>query len=51
MANLRNFHRIELAATHLSLGKDTPVPRPVQAAGKILTKLIRGGPRHEYVPI
>ena len=35
--------------THLSLGKDTPIPRAVQAVGRILPRPILGGLHHEYV--
>jgi transposase InsO family protein len=34
--------------THLSLGKDAPVPRAVQAAGMILPRPILGGLHHQY---
>ena len=35
--------------THLSLGKDAPIPRAVQAVGRILPRPILGGLHHEYV--
>jgi len=34
--------------THMSLEKDSPVPRPVQADGKIVSKPILGGLHHVY---
>jgi transposase InsO family protein len=35
--------------THLSLGKDAPIPRAVQAVGRILPRPILGGLHHQYV--
>jgi transposase InsO family protein len=37
--------------THLSLGKDSPVPRSVHAAGSIVPLPILGGLHHHYVRI
>ncbi len=37
------------ARTHLSLNKDTPTPRAVQAVERILTTPILGGLHHHYV--
>jgi hypothetical protein len=34
--------------THLSLNKDAPIPRAVQAAGRILCLPILGGLHHQY---
>jgi transposase InsO family protein len=34
--------------THLSLNKDAPIPRAVQAAGRILCLPIVGGLHHQY---
>jgi transposase InsO family protein len=39
------------ARTHLSLNKDTPVLRAVQAVGRILQTPILGGLHHQYVRI
>jgi transposase InsO family protein len=39
------------ARTHLSLNKDAPVPRAVQAVGHILPAPILGGLHHHYVRI
>ncbi|HEY8006352.1 MAG TPA: hypothetical protein VIE66_06035 [Methylocella sp.] len=39
------------AKTHLSLNKDAPVPRAVQAIGRILPTPILGGLLHQYVRI
>lgn len=39
------------ARTHLSLNKDAPVPRAVQAAGRILPTPVLGGLHHQYVRI
>ena len=39
------------ARTHLSLNKDAPVPRAVQAVGRILPKPVLGGLHHQYVRI
>jgi hypothetical protein len=36
------------ARTHLSLNKDAPVPRAVQAAGRIVCRPILGGLHHQY---
>jgi hypothetical protein len=35
--------------THLSLGKDAPIPRAVQAVGLIRPRQILGGLHHQYV--
>src|SRR5664279_3118905 len=37
------------ARTHLSLNKDAPVPRAVQAIGRILPTPILGGLHHQYL--
>jgi transposase InsO family protein len=37
--------------THLSLKKDAPIPRAVQAVGCILPKPILGGLHHQYVRV
>ena len=39
------------ARTHLSLGKDAPVPRIVQAVGSIIARPLLGGLHHQYVRI
>jgi transposase InsO family protein len=39
------------ARTHLSLHKDTPVPREVRAVGRVLSVPILGGLHHQYVRI
>ena len=39
------------ARTHLSLNKDAPVPRAIQAIGRILPAPILGGLHHHYVRI
>jgi transposase InsO family protein len=39
------------ARTHLSLNKDAPIPRGVQAGGRILPTPILGGLHHQYVRI
>ena len=39
------------ARTHLSLKKDAPIPRAVQAVGRILPTPILGGLHHQYVRI
>jgi transposase InsO family protein len=39
------------ARTHLSLAKDSPLPRPVQGDGSILPLPILGGLHHHYVRI
>ena len=36
------------ARTHLSLNKDTPVPRAVQGDGRIFAKPHLGGLHHQY---
>ncbi len=36
------------ARTHLSLNKDSPIPRAVQAAGRIVCRPILGGLHHQY---
>ena len=37
-----------VSRTHMSLEKDSPVPRPAQANGKIVSKPILGGLHHVY---
>jgi len=37
------------ARTHLSLGKDAPIPRAVQAIGQTLAVPVLGGLHHQYV--
>ena len=37
--------------THLSLHKDAPMPRKVQAVGRVLSLPILGGLHHQYVRI
>jgi transposase InsO family protein len=39
------------ARTHLSLAKDSPLPRPVHAVGSILPLPLLGGLHHQYVRI
>ena len=39
------------ARTHLSLNKDAPVSRAVQAVGRIVAIPILGGLHHQYVRI
>ena len=39
------------ARTHLSLDKDTPIPRAVQGVGRIFAKPNLGGLHHQYVRI
>src|ERR1700751_5766015 len=36
------------ARTHLSLSKDAPAPRTVQAVGSIIAKPLLGGLHHQY---
>src|SRR3989441_12891027 len=35
--------------THLSLDKDAPIPRAVEAIGRILSRPVLGGLHHQYV--
>jgi transposase InsO family protein len=37
--------------THLSLDKDAPIPRAVEAVGRILSRPVLGGLHHQYVRI
>jgi transposase InsO family protein len=39
------------ARTHLSLGKDAPIPRPVHAVGPVRPQVVLGGLHHHYVRI
>ena len=48
---LSYMHYYNSARTHLSLNKDAPVPRAVQAVGRILPTPILGGLHHRYVRI
>jgi hypothetical protein len=36
------------ARTHLSLDKDAPIPRAVQAVGQMLAVPVLGGLHHQY---
>ena len=44
-----NYYNV--ARTHMSLNKDSPVPRPVQAEGKIVSKPILNGLHHIYTRV
>lgn len=44
-----NYYNI--SRTHMSLNKDSPVPRPVQPQGKITSKPILGGLHHIYTRV
>jgi hypothetical protein len=44
-----NYYNV--ARTHMSLNKDSPVPRPVQPHGKIICKPILGGLHHVYTRV
>jgi hypothetical protein len=48
---LSYMHYYNSARTHLSLNKDAPVPRAVEAVGRILPTPILGGLHHQYVRI
>ena len=48
---LSYMHYYNSARTHLSLNKDAPLPRAVQAVGRILPTPILGGLHHHYVRI
>jgi hypothetical protein len=39
------------ARTHLSLNKDTPIPRTIQTRGRVISQLILGGLHHQYARI
>ncbi len=39
------------ARTHLALGKDTPLRRPIVRAGTIMARSVLGGLHHQYVRI
>ena len=39
------------ARTHLSLGKDAPINRPIQRFGRIISAPILGGLHHQYCRI
>jgi hypothetical protein len=42
------FGYYNISRTHMSLGKDSPVHRPIQEDGKIVSKVILGGLHHIY---
>ena len=42
------FEYYNVSRTHMSLGKDSPVHRPIQKDGKIVSKSILGGLHHIY---
>ena len=37
--------------THLSLGKDAPISRGIEAVGRIFARPVLGGLHHKYVRI
>ena len=39
------------ARTHLSLNKDAPIPRAVQAVGRVMPRPFLGGLHHHYVRV
>ena len=43
---INNYYNV--SRTHMSLEKDSPVPRPVQTEGKIVSKSVLGGLHHIY---
>ena len=52
-AQLRQILKIYVAyynhvRTHLSLGKDAPLVRPVQRLGQVASQPILGGLHHQY---
>jgi transposase InsO family protein len=49
---LRSYmHYYNSTRTHLSLGKDAPIPRAVEVVGRVLATPILGGLHHQYVRI
>ena len=48
---LAYMHYYNTARTHLSLGKDAPILRPVHAVGGIHAHSLLGGLHHQYVRI
>jgi transposase InsO family protein len=55
--NEKHLHRVldeyindyyNVSRTHMSIEKDSPVPRPVQANGRIVSKPVLGGLHHVY---
>jgi hypothetical protein len=46
---INNYYNV--ARTHMSLNKDSPVSRPVQPQGKIASKPILGGLHHIYTRV
>ena len=43
---INNYYNV--SRTHMSLDKDAPVHRPVQAEGRIISKSVLGGLHHVY---
>ena len=39
------------ARTHLSIGKDAPLPRPVHVTGRIIPRPFLGGLHHQYIRV
>ena len=39
------------ARTHLSLGKDAPISRPIERFGRVIAEPLVGGPHHRYARI
>ena len=48
---LSYMHYYNTARTHLSLGKDAPILRPVHGVGRIHAHSVLGGLHHQYVRI
>ncbi len=46
---INNYYNV--SRTHMSLNKDSPVPRPVQPQGKIVSNPILGGLHHVYTRV
>ena len=51
LATVRPDTVVRWHSTHLSLGKDAPIGRDIQCAGRIEVRPVLGGLHHQYVRI
>ena len=47
----RSYGEVFVRRTHLSLDKDAPISRAIEAVGRIIGRPVLGGLHHQYVQI